>query len=183
MPKPKKVFPGEAILFPLPVVLLSAGRHDGVRGLMTASWVSTVCSEPPILALGVRPNRHTHSLIRQRGELAINLPDASLLEKLDAAGQISGNDGDKFTLLGLTPQKAQVIAAPLVAECPVNLECKVRQAHRLGSHDLFLAEVVCVHMSEDYRYGEGVAETVAYAFGKYYGLRGPLAEQGFTKKK
>ena len=179
----KKTFPGEALLFPAPAVLVSCGTLEGPHNVMTASWAGVVCTEPPVVALGVRRERHSHGIICKQSELVINVPGQSMLAVVDRCGLMSGRDGDKFARLGLTPVKADQVAAPLVDECPLNLECRVTQALRLGSHDLFLCQILCVHLAEGYQLADGVSDAILYAFGKYYGVRGPLEVQGFSTAK
>lgn len=142
----KVVKPGSTALFPVPVVLVSCGT--GKPNIITLAWAGTVCSEPPMVGIGVRPGRHSHALIVETGEFVVNLPRADQVDMVDYCGQVSGREVDKWVVCGLTPVPGTQVSAPLIAECPVALECIVRQRLALGSHDLFIGEVVAVQADE-----------------------------------
>ncbi len=133
-------------LFPVPVVLVSCGVDH--PNIITLAWVGTVCSEPPMVGIAVRPSRHSHGLLQAAGEFVVNLPHVEMVEVLNVCGTLSGRNRDKFALCGLTPAPASRVRVPLIAECPVHLECVVRQTVPLGSHELFLGEVVAVQVDE-----------------------------------
>ncbi len=136
------------LFLPKPVVLVTTA-HAGRDNVMTAAWVNMVCMEPPQMAVAVRESRFTHELLQASGEFAINVPSQGLWRAVDLCGMVSGRDQDKFSLAGLTRERAREVAAPLVAECPLNLECRVTARLPLGSHTLFVGEVLAVHLDRE----------------------------------
>jgi flavin reductase (DIM6/NTAB) family NADH-FMN oxidoreductase RutF len=136
-------------LLPNPVVLVSAAGGAGDGNFLTIAWVGTVCSSPPMVSVAIRPSRYSHDLVSVSREFVVNIPDAEQLEGVDVAGVWSGREHDKFAELGFTALPASKVGAPLIAECPVNLECVVRHQLALGSHDLFIAEIVATHYDEE----------------------------------
>ena len=134
-------------LYPVPAVMVTCGPLEKPN-IVTLAWVGTVCSDPPMVGISIRPSRYSHGLIKGSGEFAVNLPTADLLRATDYCGTVSGRTVDKFATTGLTPLPAKAIATAIIAECPVNLECEVRQVVTLGSHDLFLGEIVAVQVDE-----------------------------------
>lgn len=134
------------LFLPKPVALVGTAGPGGTDNLMTAAWVNVACMEPPMLSVAVRRSRYTYSLIEEAGEFTVNLPGESLLEAVEICGNVSGREGDKFARAGLTREQAARVSAPLVAECPVNIECAVREKLELGSHVLFVGEVLVVHV-------------------------------------
>ena len=134
-------------IVPCPVVLLSVAG-DGRPNVITLSWVANVCSKPPTIVAGIRPERYSYSLVKNTGEFVLNIPSVEQIEGTDLAGTKSGRDLDKFAECGFTPEPATKVKAPLIKECPINIECKVTQIIPLGAHDLFVAEVVAVHIEE-----------------------------------
>ena len=140
----KRLAPATA-LYPVPVVMVTCVDKSGRANIVTVTWTGTVCSEPPMIGISVRPGRFSHPMIKGTGEFVANIPSAEQLHALDYVGTISGrNCADKFESAGLTPLPAALVKAPLIKECPVNLECKVRKTLTLGTHTHFLAEVVAV---------------------------------------
>jgi flavin reductase (DIM6/NTAB) family NADH-FMN oxidoreductase RutF len=138
-----------AALLPNPVVMVSASGGAGAANFLTIAWVGTVCSSPPMLSVAIRPSRYSHDLVSREREFVVNIPGVEQLEGVDVAGVWSGREHDKFAELGFTPQPASKVGAPLIAECPINLECVVRHQLSLGVHDLFIAEIVAAHYDED----------------------------------
>jgi flavin reductase (DIM6/NTAB) family NADH-FMN oxidoreductase RutF len=136
-------------LLPNPVVLVSVAGGAGAGNFLTIAWVGTVCSSPPMLSVAIRPSRFSHGLVSHEREFVVNIPDAGRLEGVDVAGVWSGRDHDKFEELGFTALPASKVGAPLIAECPINLECVVRHQLALGAHDLFIAEIVATHYDEE----------------------------------
>lgn len=171
-------------LFPLPTCLITCGPLD-TPNIITLTWAGSLCSEPPIMGVSIRPSRFSHPLVKQAGEFGLNLPTVQMLKAMDFCGNVSGRDTDKFAAMGLTPVPGRIIKTALIAECPVNLECRVVQTVSLGSHDLFLGEVVAVHAEEallDSR-GEvdlGKADPIAYGSRTYWSLGRFLERQGFA---
>ena len=135
------------MLYPLPAVLVTGGdaAHSTV---MTAAWTGIVNSDPPMTYVSIRPERYSYDIIMERGEFVINLTTAAMAKEVDYAGCVSGRKEDKFETLGLVKEKGAIVEAPLIAQCPVNLECRVTEAKDLSSHTMFLAEIVRVHVDE-----------------------------------
>jgi flavin reductase (DIM6/NTAB) family NADH-FMN oxidoreductase RutF len=132
---------------PCPVVLLSVAGEDKPN-IITLSWVANVCSNPPTIVAGIRPERHSYNLVKESGEFVLNIPSTDQFEGTEFAGTKSGRDYDKFSEGGFTPIPATKVDAPMIKECPINIECKTTQIIPLGAHDLFVAEVVAVHIDE-----------------------------------
>lgn len=177
------------VLYPLPAVLVSCGASPEEYNLLTVAWTGTVCSDPPMCSISVRPERHSYGIIRRTGEFVINLTTRSLARATDWCGVRSGRDHDKFREMGLTPLPGSVVSAPIVAESPVNIECRVRQILPLGSHDLFLAEVVGVQVDEAYldpatgRFCFEQADPIVYSHGEYFTLGEALGHFGWSVRK
>lgn len=177
------------MLSPVPVVLVSCGGAKGLKpNLITIAWIGSVCSEPPMLSIAVRPERYSHALIRSLGEFAVNIPSVELARATDWCGVVSGRDVDKFAGAGLTPAAGLKIACPVVMECPLNVECRVRRSLELGSHTLFLAEVVAVQVSAGLVDSRGRldlqrAGLIAFAHGHYFALGRHVGHFGFSVRK
>jgi flavin reductase (DIM6/NTAB) family NADH-FMN oxidoreductase RutF len=170
-------------LLPTPVVLLSVVGEGKRPNMITLAWVGVVCSKPPMLSVAIRPSRHSHGLVTRAREFVVNVPRASQVAEVDAAGVISGRDHDKFAELGFTAAPATQVTAPLIAECPINLECVVRHQLLLGVHDLFIAEIVAVDYDEEVLDSRGRLKTAAldafaYAEGEYWSLGERLGSYG-----
>ena len=160
------------MLYPLPVVMVSMADESGKTNIITIAWAGTVCTNPPMVSISVRPERYSYPILQKMREFVINLTTRELVYAADFCGVKSGRDVDKFAALGLTAVAAAKVKAPLIGESPVNLECQVKQVQRLGSHDLFLAEVVAVHadrryMDADHKFHLEQAEPVVYSHGAY----------------
>lgn len=140
----KRVLRPRTLLGPMPAVLVSSGYCEGPRNIITVTWVGCVNSDPPMVAVGIRPERESYRLVRENREFVINLVSEEEVSWLDYCGKVSGRSVDKFKALGLTTAPGAVVKAPLVAECPVNLECQVRHEIGLPTHVAFIAEVVTV---------------------------------------
>lgn len=138
------------LVYPLPAVLVSCGDADGERNLLTVAWTGTVCTDPAMCYISVRPERHSYGIIRRTGEFVINLTTRRLARATDWCGVRSGRDFDKWKECGLTPVAAEHVAAPVIAEAPLSIECRVRQIVKLGSHDMFIADVVGILADERY---------------------------------
>jgi flavin reductase (DIM6/NTAB) family NADH-FMN oxidoreductase RutF len=177
------------MLFPVPVVLVSCGgTKEWKANLITIAWVGTVCTNPPMLSISVRPERHSYDIIKQTGEFVVNIPAAKQAKITDWCGVVSGRDHDKFKKTGLTPAPALEVKCPVVLECPVNIECRVTQTLELGSHVLFLAEVVAVQASSELLDAKGKlclekAGLIAYVHGAYFELGRHLGHFGFSVRK
>lgn len=144
----KKSLPPSTFLVPLPAVLVTCS--DGKKAnVFTISWCGIVCSLPPMIAIAIRDSRYSLSLVQKSGEFVVNVTTGSMVRAVDFCGNYSGQDCDKFKETGLTPLTASKVKAPLIEESPINLECKVKQSIRLGSHILFIAEIVATHVDEE----------------------------------
>ena len=179
--------PGNMV-YPLPAVMVSCADKEGNSNIITVAWTGTVCTNPPMAYISVRPERHSYKMIRETGEFVINLTTKDLAFATDFCGVRSGKDVDKFAEMKLTKEKASVVAAPMIGECPVNIECKVTEVKELGSHHMFLANVVAVHvddkyMNENQKFELGKANPLAYSHGEYYGLGEILGTFGYSVKK
>ncbi|WP_346701060.1 flavin reductase family protein [uncultured Alistipes sp.] len=177
------------VLYPLPAVLVSCGATPEEYNLLTVAWTGTVCTNPPMCSISVRPERHSYGIIRRTGEFVINLTTRRLARATDWCGVRSGRDWDKFREMGLTPVASEAVAAPLLAESPVNIECRVRQVVPLGSHDLFIAEVVGVQVDEALidpatgRFCLERADPIVYSHGEYFVLGEALGHFGWSVRK
>ncbi len=177
----------QALLVPVPVALISIVGESGVTNILTASWLSVASGAPPMVSLAVRPERLSYELLRETGEFVVNLPPASRLRAVDFCGTVSGREVDKFAEARLTAVPSVKIRPPAIGECPVNLECIVRQSQLLGSHVLFLAEVVALRADEEIvEDGNVIAGRVApLAYdpfgGDYWTLKEVVAHHGFSE--
>ena len=183
----KTTWRGGALLAPVPPALVSCGTLEQ-PAVLTVAWTGTLNTKPPRTYVSIRPERNSYPIIRQSGEFVINLAPASLARAVDLCGCKSGRAGDKFALAQLTPAAASAVAAPLVAECPVSLECRVFQVIPLGSHDMFLADIVAVDVEETLLDTAGrlrldKADLLAYAHGEYFRLGGKVGSFGFSVRK
>jgi flavin reductase (DIM6/NTAB) family NADH-FMN oxidoreductase RutF len=185
----KRTLRGGNMLNPTPVVMVSCGSTLDEYNIITIAWTGTVSSDPPMCFVSIRPERHSYGIIKQSGEFVINLVDKKLTPYADWCGVRSGKKYNKFVETGLTPVKASKVRAPMIEEAPVNLECKVTQIVPLGSHDMFLAEVVAVHVNEKLFSPKTDAidlkraDLVAYSHGHYYALGEMIGKFGFSVEK
>lgn len=183
----KKTFKGGAMLNPVPVVMVSCGSDK--PNIITIAWTGIVNSDPPMTYISVRKERYSHDIIKNTGEFVINLCTEELAFATDYCGVRSGRDKDKFREMKLTPQKSETVGCPMIKESPVNIECRVREVTELGSHDMFIADILKVHVDERYIDSSGrirldKASLVAYNHGEYFGLkRQPLGRFGFSVMK
>jgi flavin reductase (DIM6/NTAB) family NADH-FMN oxidoreductase RutF len=138
------------MLYPVPAVLVSCGEFGGVQNIITIAWTGVVCTDPAMCSISIRPGRFSYDMIRESGEFVINLTTAAMAEAVDWCGVKSGRDLDKFKEMKLSAAPAKNIRAPLIAESPVNLECRVREVRELGSHHMFIAEILAVHADPSY---------------------------------
>ncbi|MCI6431403.1 MAG: flavin reductase family protein, partial [Lachnospiraceae bacterium] len=146
----KQIWKPGNMLYPLPVVMVSVRDKKGNDNIITVAWAGTVCTNPPMVSISVRPERHSYQMIKESGEFVINLVTKDLVFATDYCGVKSGRDVDKFKEMKLKKEKAEKVAAPLIAQSPVNLECRVTECKELGSHHMFVAEIVSVHIDEKY---------------------------------
>ena len=169
---------------------MSCGGTDKYRpNIITLAWAGTVCSEPPMVSISIRPQRYSYEIISETREFVLNLTTEELARATDWCGVKSGRDVNKFKLMGLTPEKSQLLEAPLVAESPLSIECKVVEVRELGSHDMFIANVVAVDAEEKLidpttgAFQLNHAHPMAYSHGKYYALGEKIGSFGFSVKK
>ena len=179
------------LLNPVPAVLISCTDGEGHDNVMTAAWAGTVCSDPVMVSVSIRKSRHSHAMIMKTREFVMNLTSEEMVRAVDYAGIYSGAKIDKFDLPGqlhMTKERAHVVSAPCVAESPLCLECKVTQVLELGSHDMFIAEVVSTDVDERLLDEEGRldltrAKLIAYSHGEYWTLGRKVGKFGFTSLK
>ena len=176
------------MLYPLPVVMVSMADRDGKFNIITIAWAGTVCTNPPMVSISVRPERYSYPILKETGEFVINLTTRELAYATDFCGVRSGRDVDKFRTLRLTPLEADQVGAPLIAESPVNIECRVRQILPLGSHHMFLAEVAAVHAEDKYmdkkrKFHLEYAEPIVYSHGGYFVCGEQVGTFGYSVKK
>lgn len=179
--------PGNMV-YPLPAVMVSAADKDGRDNIITVAWVGTVCTNPPMVSISVRPERFSYQMIRDTGEFVINLTTEKLAFATDYCGVRSGRDVDKFKETGLTREKADFVKAPMIKEAPVSIECRVREVKELGSHHMFLADVLAVHADEAYmdennKFDLKLARPLVYSHGEYSGIGKPLGTFGYSVRK
>ena len=185
----KRELRGGNMLNPTPVVMVSCGSTLEEYNIITIAWAGTVNSDPPMCFVSVRPERHSYAILKREKEFVINLVDKKLVSFADWCGVRSGKKYNKFVETGLTPVRATKVRAPMIEESPVNLECKVKQIVSLGTHDMFLAEVVAVHVDEKLfsRKTDAIelqrAGLVTYSHGHYYALGEKIGKFGFSVEK
>ncbi len=176
------------MLYPLPAVMVSCGAEKENYNIITIAWTGTVCTNPPMTYISVRPERHSYNLIKASGAFVINLTTETLAFATDYAGVRSGAKENKFDVLKLTPEPAMKVNAPVIAECPVNIECRVVEIKELGSHHMFLAEVVNVqvdnrYMDENGKFHLNDTGLIAYSHGTYFSLGKELGTFGYSVRK
>ncbi|MCI9343559.1 MAG: flavin reductase family protein [Lachnospiraceae bacterium] len=176
------------MLYPLPVVLVSAADKEGNTNVLTVAWAGTVCSDPPMVSVSIRPERYSYRMIKETGEFVINLTTEELAYATDYCGVVSGRDADKFKNMHLTPVKGDVVKAPLIKESPVNIECIVKDIKSLGSHDMFIAQVAAVHVDEKYmdtknKFHLEDAHPIVYSHGIYMSLGKKIGTFGYSVRK
>jgi flavin reductase (DIM6/NTAB) family NADH-FMN oxidoreductase RutF len=173
-------------LRPVPVVLVSCG-HGEQANIITIAWTGILCSTPPHVGIGVRSDRYSYGLIQDTGEFVVNVPGQGLLDEVEYCGFVSGRDAAKFARRGLTPVPGSAVQTPIVAECPINLECKLAHTLPLGSHDLFVGEVVAVQISEEVLDERGRVDNeklspILFTGDEYWGLGSFLGRYGSRRK-
>lgn len=176
------------MVYPLPAVMVSVTDGNGNDNIITVAWVGTVCTNPAMVSISVRPERHSYGMIRATGEFVINLTTEKLAYATDYCGVRSGKDIDKFKEMKLTKEQASFVKAPMIGESPVNIECKVKSVEELGSHHMFLAEVLAVHADEAYmdetgKFDLNSANPLIYSHGEYYSIGNKLGKFGYSVKK
>ena len=177
------------MLYPLPAVMVSVADREGHTNILTIAWTGTICTNPAMVYISVRPERYSYHMIQETGEFVINLTTERLARATDYCGVRSGRNVDKWKEMHLHQEQASTLRyAPLIEECPVNIECKVAEVKELGSHHMFLAEVTAVHADEAYMNEKNKFELnqtglLAYSHGEYLGLGKKLGTFGYSVKK
>ena len=176
------------MIYPLPAVLVSVGSSPEEYNLITVAWTGTLCTNPPMCYIAVRPERHSHAILMKNMEFVINLTTEEMAFATDWCGVRSGKDYRKFEEMHLTPGKATVVRCPIVEESPLSIECRVKEVFSLGSHDLFIADVVNVKADEKYLNADGKWDLVqshplVYLHGSYYGLGRRIGKFGWSVEK
>ena len=184
----KRQFKPGNMLYPVPAVMVSVADKEGNANIITVAWAGTVCTNPPMLTISIRPERYSYHMIRETGEFVVNLTTEELARATDYCGVRSGRDTDKWTDMGLTKEKASKVSVPLILECPVNLECRVVDVKELGSHDMFIAKVMGVTVDERYMNDKGkfnlnASGLVTYSHGEYFELGKRLGSFGYSVKR
>lgn len=185
----KQIWKPGNMLYPLPAVMISTADKKGEDNIITVAWTGTVCTNPAMLYISVRPERYSYHMIRESGEFVVNLTTERLAKVTDWCGVRSGKDTDKWKETGLTRGKAVNLQfAPVIEECPVNIECRVTEVKELGSHHMFLAEVMAVQadescMREDGKFELNAAGLIAYSHGEYFSLGKSHGTFGWSVKK
>lgn len=176
------------MLYPLPAVMVSCKRAGEKTNIITIAWTGTVCSSPAMVSISVRPERYSYDIIRETGEFVINLVTEKLTNAADYCGVKSGRDVDKFAAMGLHECPGKTVSVPGIMESPVNIECKVKDVIPLGSHDMFLAEVMGVQVDDAYMDASGKFDLngcglIAYSHGEYFSIGKKLGKFGYSVKK
>jgi len=176
------------MLYPLPAVMVSVTDGQGKDNIITVAWAGTVCTNPPMVSISVRPERYSYTMIKETKEFVINLTNESLAYATDYCGVRSGRDVDKFKEMKLHKEKAAHVSPPMIEESPVNIECRVTSIQKLGSHHMILARVVAVHADDKYldeknKFQLNRAKPIIYSHGEYYGVGRLLGTFGYSVKK
>ena len=177
------------MIYPLPAVLVSCGETPEEYNLLTIAWTGTINSNPPMCYISVRPSRHSYALIKRTGEYVINLTTEKLAFATDWCGVRSGARYNKWKETGLTPEAASIVHAPIVKESPINIECRVKEIVNLGSHDMFISEVVNVIADDEYidpvtgAFRLKNADPICYSHGHYFKLGDPIGKFGWSVER
>lgn len=176
------------MLYPLPAVMVSVTDGKGKDNIITVAWAGTVCTNPPMVSISVRPSRYSYEMLKETKEFVINLTTEELVFVADYCGVRSGRDVDKFREMKLTKEKADFVQAPMIKESPVSIECRVKEIKELGSHHLFLADVLAVHAEENYmdkndKFCLNQSKLAVYSHGEYLATGKCLGTFGFSVRK
>ena len=185
----KHSFKPGTMIYPLPAVMVSVGSTPDEYNIITVSWTGTLCTNPPMCYISVRPERHSADILKRNMEFVINLTDAELARATDWCGVRSGKDYNKFSEMHLTPGKAEVVSAPIIEEAPVSIECRVKEVIPLGSHEMYVAEVVNVLADDRYynhetdKFELADCDPLVYVHGGYYHLGEKIGKFGWSVEK
>jgi flavin reductase (DIM6/NTAB) family NADH-FMN oxidoreductase RutF len=185
---PKTSLKPNTAIYPAPAILVTVGDAAGKSNIITLAWAGVVCSQPPMIGISIRPSRYSADLLKANGEFVVNVPDQRLLWAVDHCGVVSGRDVDKWDASTLTPVPAEKVRPPLISQCPICMECVVRQVISLGSHDLYLGEVVALHVDDSALDEHGRIDAkrlapIAYVASEYWSLAERIGQHGFSSKK
>lgn len=184
----KKLWKAGNMLYPLPAVMVSVTDGKGNDNIITVAWAGTICTNPPMVSISIRPSRYSYQMIRDTKEFVINLTTEQLASATDYCGVRSGRDVDKFKEMNLTKEPAEYVKVPMIKESPVSIECRVKEIKELGSHHMFIADVLAVHAEEEYMDENGKfhldqAKPLVYSHGEYLGVGKKLGTFGYSVKK
>ena len=177
------------MIYPLPAVLVSCGSTEEEYNIITVAWTGTICSNPPMCYISVRPERHSYDIIKRNMEFVIHLTTENMAFATDWCGVRSGKDYNKFEEMKLTPGKAKAVSAPIIEESPLCIECRVKEIVSLGSHDMFIADVLNVKADQKYmnqetgKFERSDADPLVYLHGGYYGLGKKIGKFGWSVEK
>ena len=185
---PKTDFPPKEGLFPVPVVLVSSiDKATQAANIITIAWCGVVCSDPAMLSVSIRPSRHSHRLVKETGDFVINIPASTMLKEVDLCGIRSGRDTDKFKACSFTAEPSSKVLSPMIKECPVNIECSLKDMISLGAHDMFIGEVQLIHVDNNILVPKGgidyaKASPIVFNQGEYWSLGKRIGHYGFSAK-
>ncbi len=185
----KEMWKGGTMIYPLPAPMITCGDIDGSYNIITIAWTGIISTDPPRCYISVRPNRFSYGIIKDNGEFIINLTTAELAYATDWCGVKSGKDVDKFKEMNLTPQRAKDVKPPMIGESPINIECKVFDILEMGSHHMFLADILRIHATEKFinketgAFNLSKADPICYSHGKYYSINKFIGKFGYSVKK
>lgn len=186
---PKKTFKGSSMLNPVPVVLITSKNKEEKVDVFTVGWIGTACTKPAMITVAIRPERLSYEYIKENGEFVVNLPTRALVKKVDYCGVKSGRTNDKITECNFNLEPCENVQVPMIKECPVSMECRVKSITPLGTHDLFLAEVLAIHVEDNLIDSNGKihlekADLISYSHGEYFPLeKKAIGKFGFSVKK
>lgn len=185
----KTIFKGSAMLNPVPVVLITSKNKEGKINVFTVGWIGTACTKPPMITVAIRPERLSYDYIKESGDFVVNLPNSRMVKEVDYCGVRSGNQIDKIKEMNFTTEDSKDVTAPIISECSIALECRVKSITPLGTHDLFLAEVVNTHVDNSLIDTNGKihfekADLITYSHGEYFSVNSnPLGKFGYSVQK
>ncbi|MBU3144147.1 flavin reductase family protein [Clostridium sp. CF012] len=185
----KTIFKGSAMLNPVPVVLITSKNKEGSINVFTVAWIGTACTKPPMITVAIRPERLSYEYIKESGDFVVNLPNCKLVRQVDFCGVRSGRQIDKILEMNFTTENSKDVVAPLISECPISLECKVKSITPLGTHHLVLAEIVNTHVDSSLIDFNGKihfenADLITYSHGEYFSVNSkPLGKFGYSVQK
>lgn len=177
------------LIYPLPAAMISCGKDESEYNIITASWVGTICTNPPMCYISIRPERYSYNIIKKNMEFVINITTEELARATDWCGVRSGSNYNKFEETGLTPITSSIVNAPAILESPLNIECRVKEILSLGSHDMFIADVVNIKADDKYidpssgKFNLEDAHPIAYSHGQYFTLSKSIGHFGWSVKK